>query len=357
MVKIKDISTYADIYGDFPTLEQIRKDYNDFKDTFKDIRTVEQIVDLVAETFMIVEINGMTVKEFLEDGGTNDKIEWIRYEQYGCLTYIYDRFDGNPMFDVFSSACCAEFIQDITIDKLTEEFYNKAKTEAIDIFKLGEVKMNSEKKIVVEGKFTSAHNVDVYDSLWIKEYDGAEICLNEVFHNNIEKDAFVRVSIETDKVEQSVPVVPAPVNEKDVLEAFIKDLIFDVVDDLSDSKFSTYEQLDYLELTQIEESILRNDDYRGMLANGTFRATILELYKEILDNRVQYYRYTVPYNGYVEFTVKAHSQEEAEEYIDSMSHYSLAEYVNEYDIEFDTYDKELDDWTYDEPFEDYEDAT
>lgn len=124
-------------YGDFPTIEEIKRDYNELMEIIKDVKTIEQAKQLEKD-FTIIEINGMSIGEFLtpDNNGyvcTDKDIEWIRYEVYGCLSYIYDRFDGKPMFDVFSEFCQYEFITDITIDKLTEELYKKEKARVLKI--------------------------------------------------------------------------------------------------------------------------------------------------------------------------------------------------------------------------------
>ena len=118
-------------YSDFPTMEEIKRDYNELIEIIKDIRTIEQAKVLDEQKKFTIEINGMFINEFLKANGTNKDIEWIRYEVYGCLSYIYDRFDGKPMFDVWSNYCWDEFIHDITIDDLTEELYVSAKENAL----------------------------------------------------------------------------------------------------------------------------------------------------------------------------------------------------------------------------------
>lgn len=123
-------------YGDFPTMEEIKRDYDELMEIIKDIRTIEQARQLEKEKKFIIEINGMSIEEFLmpDSNGyvcTDKDIEWIRYEVYGCLSYIYDRFDGKPMFDVWSDYCYDEFIRDITIDELTEDLYEKEKAAAL----------------------------------------------------------------------------------------------------------------------------------------------------------------------------------------------------------------------------------
>lgn len=136
------MNTYS--YGDFPTMEEIKRDYAELMKIIKDVRTIEQAKEMEKMGF-IVEINGLPIDEYVNgmkmfDGtrngikGTDEEIEWIRYECYGCLSYIYDRFDGKPMFDVWSEYCFDEFIRDITIDKLTEELYEKEKEYIINLF-------------------------------------------------------------------------------------------------------------------------------------------------------------------------------------------------------------------------------
>jgi hypothetical protein len=51
------------------------------------------------------------------------------------------------------------------------------------------------KKYTIKGTFADYLNVDVYDALFIKTSDGDEVCLNEVFHHNIKKDAEVVITI------------------------------------------------------------------------------------------------------------------------------------------------------------------
>ena len=129
-------------YGDFPTMEEIKRDYNELMEIIKGVRTIEQAEVLAKEYNFTIEINGLPIDEFVNgmklfDGTrngyrrTNEDIEWIRYETYGCLDYIYDRFDGKHMFDVWCDCCDYDFIIDITIDKLTEELYSKSKEEAL----------------------------------------------------------------------------------------------------------------------------------------------------------------------------------------------------------------------------------
>lgn len=120
-------------YGDFPTLEEIKRDYYALMDIIKGVKTVGQAREVEKNYGISVEINGVSIDEF-ENGlktingradgrGTNADIEWIRYEAYGCLSYVYDWFGGSPMFDVWSNAASCEFVTDITIDDLNPENY------------------------------------------------------------------------------------------------------------------------------------------------------------------------------------------------------------------------------------------
>lgn len=125
-----------DMYEDFPTIEEIKRDYAELMKIARNVRTIEQAIETEKKEKVTIEINGLLIDEYVNgmkhsDGtisdykGTNEEIEWIRYESYGCLAYVYDRFDGKPMFDVWCNAGECEFITDITIDELTEENYAK----------------------------------------------------------------------------------------------------------------------------------------------------------------------------------------------------------------------------------------
>lgn len=125
-----------DMYGDFPTIEEIKRDYAELMEVAKNVRTIEQAIEVEKKEKVTIEINGLLIDEYVngmklydgtrtKDRGTNENIEWIRYEAYGCLAYVYDRFDGKPMFDVWCNYGEYEFITDITIDELTEENYAK----------------------------------------------------------------------------------------------------------------------------------------------------------------------------------------------------------------------------------------
>ena len=132
-----DLATHKD--DDFPTIEEIKKDYNELMEIIKDVRTIEQIKELDEQKKFTIEINGMSIGEFLEvdnDGyvGTDKDIEWVRYESYGCLSYIYDRFNGKPMFDVWCDYGYYDFITDITIDELTEDLYENKKQQTLAKF-------------------------------------------------------------------------------------------------------------------------------------------------------------------------------------------------------------------------------
>lgn len=120
-------------YGDFPTLDEIKRDYRELMDIIKDVRTIEQAREVEANYGISVEINGVSIDEFVNglktvngrsgSRGTNADIEWIRYEAFGCLSYVYDRFDSKPTFDVWGNAAYCEFVTDIHIDDLTPENY------------------------------------------------------------------------------------------------------------------------------------------------------------------------------------------------------------------------------------------
>lgn len=105
-------------FAGYPSLEKIKSDYNELMDKIKDVRTVDDAKRFSDENSIVVEINGVSIDDFLRDGGTDKDIDWIRYEEFGCLSYVYDRFDGRPMFDVSVDDDFYEFITDIRIDEI-----------------------------------------------------------------------------------------------------------------------------------------------------------------------------------------------------------------------------------------------
>jgi hypothetical protein len=274
-------------YGNFPTLKEIQNDYAELMCIIKDVRTVEEARDLEKQGFTI-EINGVPINDYvsnlgyLGDGADGD-IDWIRYESYGCLSYIYDRFDGAPVFSVWAEYCQEEFIADITIGTLTEKFY----TEAINKYK---------------------DDVD--------------------------------------------PIV------KQIRERFIEELVSDVVNNLHTNKFYMYDALNEQELRHIQSGMVTDTDYHKLITTDTFAKTVEEMYQETIDARVAYYTVKVPFAGEIEVVVKAHCEEDAEDYIHSMSHYDLSSYVDTYDIAFEEYDAYVERASDDEPFGvEIEDAT
>lgn len=116
-----------DRYGDYPTLEEIKRDYNELIDIIGNVTTMEQALKLT-DKFRI-EINGLWIKDYIEDLNTNEDIEWIRYESYGCLYYIYVTFKHGIISDIHFDVWCnkhdVEFIDFITIDELDKETYDR----------------------------------------------------------------------------------------------------------------------------------------------------------------------------------------------------------------------------------------
>lgn len=110
-----------------PSLDTLKREYEQFIMATKDIRTIEQAQEFQEKYHIPVEINGVSIEEFLEQlkiGPT--PIQWIRYEYFDNLQYVYDRFDGKPMFDVYYGLYGDNvLVTDITIDSLTKENYEK----------------------------------------------------------------------------------------------------------------------------------------------------------------------------------------------------------------------------------------
>lgn len=115
----------------FPTYEEVVKDYNDFAKKINGITTVEQAKDFQEKYKIYVEVNGELINDFISSGGTNELIEWIRYEQYKSLSYIYAFISNGSithiLFDVESKDIddTLTIANGITIDSLDETCYEE----------------------------------------------------------------------------------------------------------------------------------------------------------------------------------------------------------------------------------------
>lgn len=121
-------------YGDFPTLAEIRHDYDELIAMVGapfSVAAVELLQTLRPSLFL--EINGTWADDYIKQGGTDAGIEWVRVESFGCLDFIYFWRDGCILFDVWSNGIYDDFIRDTTIDKLTATAYEKARADALGI--------------------------------------------------------------------------------------------------------------------------------------------------------------------------------------------------------------------------------
>ena len=114
-----------------PTIEEIRQAYDEITDIMKDITTVEQCRELAKRLGFTIEINGFSVKEYANqyksEEEANTAIDWIRVENYEMLSYVYFHKDGPVMFDVWCDDVDADFLIDITIDKLEDAYADGVK--------------------------------------------------------------------------------------------------------------------------------------------------------------------------------------------------------------------------------------
>lgn len=108
-----------DMYGEYPTLEEIKRDYKELLGLIGSITTKEKAVDLKHKYNITVEINGEFAEQYKR---TDAEINWIRYAAYGCLDNIYvycSRGSINEIyFDVWSNECDSAFIEGISFDDL-----------------------------------------------------------------------------------------------------------------------------------------------------------------------------------------------------------------------------------------------
>lgn len=116
-------------YGKFPTYEDVVNDYNELYKLIGNITTVEQLVELSSE--LMIEVNSIEVNQFVENNSNMSMkdVDFVRYESYGCLDFIYAHYENGKLktilFDVFSEMLEDYFLEGVSIETLTEDFYNE----------------------------------------------------------------------------------------------------------------------------------------------------------------------------------------------------------------------------------------
>ena len=161
-------------YGDFPTLEEIKRDYYELMDIIKGVKTIDQAREIEEKHGIPVEINGVSIDEFVNglktingraDGrGTDANIQWIRYEAYGCLSYVYDWFGAAPTFDVWSNAADNDFVTDIHFYDLTPANYAQWVSEAAKLLDARGVKLNDSVEALIARAGERSSELDVAPS-------------------------------------------------------------------------------------------------------------------------------------------------------------------------------------------------
>lgn len=105
-----------------PTLNEIKSAYKEIVKIMKNVKTIDECRKVQEKHNLTIEINGEFIDDYVEIGGTDEDIEWIRIEAYECLSYIYFFTSGGIFFDVWSDEIDNEFITDTTIKKLDSEY-------------------------------------------------------------------------------------------------------------------------------------------------------------------------------------------------------------------------------------------
>lgn len=110
-------------YGDYPTLDEIKRDYKELMSMVKEVTTIEQLKGMKNNKFGI-KVNGIALGDFL-NYHIND-ITSIRYREYGCLVdicvYIKDEKVDHVTFDVWSNKEVDVFICGTSIDKVEDDY-------------------------------------------------------------------------------------------------------------------------------------------------------------------------------------------------------------------------------------------
>lgn len=112
------------IYDGFLSYKELLTTFNALLSEVKNITTIKQ-AEQWEKHHSPVEINGDPISLYISNGGTDKDIEWIRYEEYGELSYIYFYIEDGKInsisFDIHSEICDYDFSQDN--NKMTQKEY------------------------------------------------------------------------------------------------------------------------------------------------------------------------------------------------------------------------------------------
>lgn len=118
-------------YGAYPTYNEIVEDYNELIEIMKSARTYDDLLEIQKKYGMTIEINNLFLEE-LDRQYFPEKVDFVRVNEYGCLTYIYfypltTPFDAEQCtinFDVWSNCLEDEFLKSVKLDERTEAAFN-----------------------------------------------------------------------------------------------------------------------------------------------------------------------------------------------------------------------------------------
>ena len=83
------------------------------------------------------------------------------------------------------------------------------------------------------------------------------------------------------------------------------------------------------------------DELAVRIATGELKSGVEESVQEIVERRVKFYTFNIHYEGDLSICLKAHNEDQAREYLDSMYQGDFAEYIRAEDTEFDVNEEEL----------------
>ena len=84
------------------------------------------------------------------------------------------------------------------------------------------------------------------------------------------------------------------------------------------------------------------DELAVRIATGELKSDVEESVQEIVERRVKFYTFNIHYEGDLSICLKAHSEDQAREYLDSMYQGDFEDYISAADTEFYVNEAELD---------------
>lgn len=120
-------------YGDFPTLEEIQKDFLNFLTAVMPLHTEKDAKRVSDKSQMKVQANGFPLEQYLAESHTEKDLSFLQFDVFGCLRDIVVDVNKSVLdiqFNVWSNLANDIFVKRYTYLELTDVKYRVLVSQA-----------------------------------------------------------------------------------------------------------------------------------------------------------------------------------------------------------------------------------